>query len=55
MERLILASLKQWKQNKQRKPLILKGVRQTGKTLSLKAFGKSEFSDCHYINFEHNP
>jgi predicted AAA+ superfamily ATPase len=52
VKRLISQSLKEWKQKKDRKPLILKGVRQTGKTYALKEFGKNHFSAFHYLNFE---
>jgi hypothetical protein len=54
MKRLILQELKKWKEKKDRKPLILKGVRQTGKTYVLKEFGESHFPHYHYLNFEHN-
>jgi predicted AAA+ superfamily ATPase len=55
MKRLILQKLIQWKQKKHRKPLIIQGVRQTGKTYSLKAFGQTNFKATHYLNFENNP
>ncbi len=51
MERLIIKQLKQWKTSMPRKPLILRGARQVGKTYILKKFG-SFFSHCHYIDFE---
>lgn len=35
--------------------MIIKGVRQTGKTYSLKEFGKMHFKETHYLNFENNP
>jgi uncharacterized protein len=54
MKRLILQDLRDWKHQKNRKPLILKGVRQTGKTYILKYFGKTDFPAFHYINFERN-
>ncbi|MCC2666324.1 MAG: family ATPase [Gammaproteobacteria bacterium] len=54
LKRLIFQNLKEWRQKKDRKPLILKGVRQTGKTYALKEFGKNNFSAFHYLNFEHN-
>lgn len=54
MKRLILQDLRKWKTHSHRKPLIIKGVRQTGKTYILKEFGKSDFQQCHYVNFEHN-
>ena len=41
-----------WKAKKGRKPLILKGARQVGKTYTLKEFGKKAFPRFHYVNFE---
>lgn len=41
-----------WRNKSQRKPLILKGARQVGKTTSLKAFGNKEFKRVHTFNFE---
>ncbi len=52
MKRDIILELKAWKENKRRKPLLLTGVRQCGKTYILKQFGEEEFSDVLYINFE---
>ena len=52
MKRKILQNLISWKNNKDRKPLILKGVRQVGKTYLLKEFGKKHFVNYHYLNFE---
>ncbi len=52
MERLILNDLLKWKEAKRRKPLILRGARQVGKTWVLQEFGKRYFSDCLYVNFE---
>lgn len=52
MERKILADLCKWKDSKRRKPLILRGARQVGKTWVLQEFGKRYFTDCLYINFE---
>jgi len=54
MKRIIVRDLEQWQQKKNRKPLLLLGVRQTGKTWILKEFGKKYFTDVHYLNFEHN-
>ena len=55
MERFISKSLEEWKQNTDRKPLILRGARQIGKTWSLKEFGKTQYEEkgfaCHYIDF----
>lgn len=50
-----MAKLLEWKQNPKRKPLILKGARQVGKTFLLKSFGEKEFPQVHYFNFEKNP
>lgn len=55
MKRLILQDLMKWKEKTKRKPLIIKGVRQTGKTYSLKEFGEICFKKTHYLNFENNP
>ncbi|HEY5585018.1 MAG TPA: ATP-binding protein [Ruminiclostridium sp.] len=52
MERLILNDLLIWKESKYRKPLILKGVRQVGKTWILKEFGKRYYNNIAYFNFE---
>lgn len=54
MKRLIFNDLQIWQTRPNRKPLILKGVRQTGKTYILKEFGKKAFLNYHYINFEQN-
>lgn len=55
MERLIIEQLIQWKNSKYRKPLILKGVRQVGKTWVLKEFGKRYYDNIAYFNFDENP
>lgn len=52
MERKILSDLCMWKDAKRRKPLILRGARQVGKTWILQEFGKRFFADTLYINFE---
>ena len=52
MYRKILNQLKEWKEKKDRQPLILKGARQVGKTWILQEFGKKYFEDVLYINFE---
>ena len=54
MKRKIYIDLLNWKSQTTRKPLILKGARQTGKTYILKEFGKNEFNHYHYINFLNN-
>lgn len=52
MERLLLEELKKWKEKPSRKPLVLQGARQVGKTWLLKEFGKRFFDDVCYVNFE---
>lgn len=52
MERLLLEELKKWKEKPGRKPLVLQGARQVGKTWLLKEFGKCCFDDVCYVNFE---
>ena len=54
MERLILKKLLQWKNSPYRKPLILKGVRQVGKTWILKEFGRRYYENTAYFNFDEN-
>lgn len=54
MERLILKKLIEWKNSKNRKPLILKGARQVGKTYILKQFGKENYNGVAYFNFDHD-
>lgn len=55
MKRTIYKKLLDWKIAKDRKPLVLKGARQTGKTYILLDFGKNEFQKTHYINFQKDP
>lgn len=50
MERLADEKLLGWKNNKNRKPLILNGARQVGKTWLLKDFGEKEYESVAYIN-----
>lgn len=52
MERLILKDLLKWKNSRHRKPLILKGVRQVGKTWVLKEFGRRHYENTAYFNFD---
>ncbi|MBU4446285.1 AAA family ATPase [bacterium] len=52
MKREAINQLKSWKESSPRKPLILRGARQVGKTYLLKMFGETEFSKYHYVNFE---
>ncbi len=52
MYRIAIEKLREWKTKKNRLPLILMGARQVGKTWLMKEFGKEEFEDVCYINFE---
>ena len=52
MKRDIYKRLLEWKASSLRKPLLLQGARQTGKTYILKEFGKAEYAQVHYFNFE---
>lgn len=52
MERTLIEELHNWKDKSDRKPLILRGARQVGKTWLLKDFGKRFFKEVCYINFE---
>ena len=52
MHRMIINKLKKWKDKKRRKPLLITGVRQCGKTYILKELGKNEFEDMVYLNFD---
>lgn len=54
MERFIMKKLINWKNSKNRKPLILKGARQVGKTYILKQFGKENYEGIAYFNFDHD-
>ncbi len=54
MERSIYSNLKKWKESPTRKPLILQGARQVGKTYILKEFGAYEYSEVVYINCDDN-
>lgn len=55
MYRMAMESLYRWKDSKYRKPLIIEGARQVGKTWLMKAFGKEAYADTIYINFDSNP
>lgn len=54
MERLLLEELKKWKNKNNRKPLIIRGARQVGKTWLMKEFGERCFGNTVYINFDNN-
>ena len=52
MERELLQSLIEWKKNDDRKPLIIRGARQVGKTWLMKEFGNKHYKNIAYVNFE---
>lgn len=54
MRRYIKEKLIEWKNRKDRKPLILKGARQVGKTYILKEFGEEQYENIAYFNFDHD-
>lgn len=54
MERFAMEQLKKWNSRKNRKPLILKGARQVGKTWLMKEFGRTHFKYTAYVNFDNN-
>ena len=55
MERLILSDLLKWKESARRKPLILRGARQVGKTWVLKELGRRHYQNTVFFNFDENP
>lgn len=55
MYRKITTFLEQWKESEHRKPLILQGARQVGKTYSVLEFGRTHYDNVVYFNFETNP
>jgi len=55
MRRFIEQTLLEWKQRKDRKPLLVNGVRQIGKTWSIRKFGENHFANFIYVNFDLNP
>ncbi len=55
MQRTLYQHLLAWQKNKQRKPLIVRGGRQVGKTYLLKTFAAQEYTNVAYLNFEQTP
>lgn len=55
MYRKIIHYLETWKESEHRKPLILQGARQVGKTYSILEFGRKHYDNVAYFNFETNP
>ena len=54
MDRFLMSDLIAWKDSQRRKPLILNGARQVGKTWLLREFGAREFENVAYVNFDNN-
>lgn len=54
MKRFALEKLKEWKTKPNRKPLIIRGARQVGKTWLMKEFGRTCFENVAYVNFDSN-
>lgn len=54
MKRYVMQQLVAWKNKQNRKPLILKGARQVGKTWLMKEFGRQQFSKVAYVTFYNN-
>lgn len=54
MYRMAMENLLAWKQSRRRKPLIIEGARQVGKTWLMKEFGRQAYADTVYINFDSN-
>ncbi len=55
MKRFLYQNLLDWKISSRRKPLLLQGARQVGKTWLINAFGKNEYTHYIYFNFEQTP
>ena len=55
MYRIAIDKLYKWKNSKRRKPLIIEGARQVGKTWLMKEFGRQAYDNVAYINFDSNP
>ena len=54
MVRYIMKSFKRWKKSTMRKPLLVYGARQVGKTWLMKEFGRTEFKNTLYLSFDTN-
>lgn len=54
MERFAMQKLIEWKEEKRRKPMIIRGARQVGKTWLMKEFGRTQFEQTVYLNFDEN-
>lgn len=54
MQRMAMEQLRKWKAKKRRKPLIIRGARQVGKTWLMKEFGAAAYENVVYVNFDNN-
>lgn len=54
MQRIVMEQLMRWKKSKRRKPLIIEGARQVGKTWPMKEFGRQCYAKTVYVNFDSN-
>ena len=55
MKRSVMQQLIEWKQDSQRKPLLIQGARQVGKTWLMRTFGKEHFKNVAYLSMDQNP
>ena len=55
MERHAFAALRAWKDDPARKPLVMRGARQVGKTWLLREFGETAYAKTVYLNCQRNP
>lgn len=55
MDRFLMSKLVEWKNRERRKPLILNGARQVGKTWLLKEFGRRYFTNVAYVSLDNSP
>ena len=54
MYRKLIEQLKQWKEDANRKPMLIRGARQVGKTWLMKEFGRTCYESCVYISMDEN-
>ena len=55
MKRFFIENLKKWADSQNRKPLVLSGARQVGKTWLLQELGRTHYAKTAYVNFERHP
>ena len=54
MFRMAINELIKWKDSDNRKPMLIRGARQVGKTWLMREFGRTQYEKCAYINFDNN-